>query len=398
MRHAFLFALACAALAAADRHVLPRAAGAADGSSWADALGPEAIPDLVGGGLEPGDALRLGSGTYRAAGWSLRLAGTAEAPITIQGEDTGGGLPLIEGSWAKAAPTQGAHGFVLQPGTTWLRIAGLRLHAVQYAVVASDGGLAQVAFEDLEITAVRSGFHLVGSRGGEQRSDGIVIRRCRIVGYTKRGVRLELGNRGVVVEDCIADSGGSDWSVEPFPIGFHVIGDMAESRRAKQPPRPECSEEDIVFRRCTATGNHHPNGDKYWNADGFCAESGTSRIRYIDCLASDNTDGGWDEKSIAPVFVRCRAVGNKRNYRIWSKIAPATLISCTSADAVMPGGSGDALGLWAGGPVILVDCIFSGNPKDVGYHDEAVWLGLENTIIRIPAPVPADPVEDAATE
>jgi hypothetical protein len=385
--------LSTAAFAADAHFILPAAVGSGDGSSWENAAAATALPTLLDGGLTPGAVLHIGSGTYSNLPLTVKLAGTAEAPITITGEDTGGGIPLVQGTWKKEKPTEGAHGFVIAPGTEHVNFEKMAMNAVYRAFYTPEGGLTSVSWSDIAITNVRTGFYLLGSKGGQHRSYDLAIRRCSIVGYTKRGVRLEMGNQHVVIEDCLADSGGREWAVEAFPMSFHVLGDMSNARREKVPARETCSEDDIVFRRCTAKNNWHVNGDKYWNADGFCGEGGNTRVRYIDCVATGNTDGGWDDKSVAPVLIRCHAENNKRNYRFWSKIAPVTFVGCTSSKAYKFGGSGDALGLWLGGPALLIDCTFSDNPKDVGYNDEPVWIGVENSTIRIPQVAPHVPAE-----
>lgn len=359
----------CTSCPAATVHVLPEATGTGDGSSWEHAQGATALAELLGGGLAAGDTLRLGSGAYAGTPYAVRLVGTAEQPIVIEGIDTGEGLPTITSTWTREQPASGAHGLVFEPGCAQVVVRHLRFRDCHHAIYARAGGLAHLTWEDLEIARVRSGFHLIGWAPDQERSHDLAIRRCRMIGYTKRGVRLEGGNQRVVVEDCVADSGGGEWAVEPFPMSYHVIGD----RKAKEQGREPLHEDDIAFIRCEGRNNHHYAGEKYWNADGFAAEGGCTRIRYIDCVASGNTDGGWDDKSVSPVLIRCRAFANKRNFRFWTSVGQAVLIDCISQDSHKAGGSGAACGLWYCGSVLLLRCQIT-DAREFEASGDRAWL------------------------
>ena len=314
-------------LVAADRYLLPVAAGTGDGSSWANAA---AVDDLEArwAALAPGDTLHLGSGTYAAKRTAIASGGEPGKPKTLVGHDTGGGLPVIAGTWTREKPAKGDDLFSFAKGVGHCVIRDLVIRAVRNAVVVPEGPVHDIAWSGLRISSVRSGFHLVGGGTPGQPDSGstrLRIENCRMEGYTKRGLRLVGGNHQVQVVDCLADGGGKEWSVEPFPIGFMVQGDGDNSKEAGH----GTPDHDITFERCEARNHYHDNGKGYWNADGFCAESRTFNLRYLACRASGNTDGGWDDKSRNPFLERCVATGNKRNFRFWTKEDGAMLKDCS---------------------------------------------------------------------
>lgn len=362
---ACLLVLASAVNAAdGDRYLLPTAAGSGDGSAWSDATAatPASVATALAT-LQPGGILHLGSGTYPGLSIDVHVAGEPGRPVTIQGEDTGGGLPLLVGDWDHAKPAGGALAITVRPGVHDVVIAGLRLRRWQEGVSIRDGGVHDVRFADLDMQEMRSGFELAGGTDATKPAawnERLVIERCRVVKYTKRGIRFRRGNRQVTVSDCLADAGGKDYAAEAFPMSFAIEGD----RNAGKEGREALSDHDIRFERCEARGNWNDAGPgKYWNADGFCAEHSPTGLVYIDCRSSGNTDGGWDDKSAAPHLIRCTSSGNKRNFRMWNLAAPAVFEDCTGGPAILYGGSGDAADLWVKGAITATGCHFAGDPK-----------------------------------
>jgi hypothetical protein len=206
---------------------------------------------------------------------------------------------------------------------------------------------------------------------------------CSLVNYTKRGVRIRGGCRDVFVSGCVADAGGREWAVEAFPIGFQVMGPHGV------PEGSAVRDRDVTFVDCVARNNYHDAGAKYWNADGFCAEGGCSGMAYYRCRALDNTDGGWDDKSVRPLLVECVALRNKRNFRFWGAEG-ATLVRCASAFATKRGGSGGADGLWAKGRVRAERCTFHANPSAVALEGEKARVELDHCIVSSDASVNRD--------
>ncbi|KRA84451.1 hypothetical protein [Altererythrobacter sp. Root672] len=133
--------------------------------------------------------------------------------------------------------------------------------------------------------------------------------------------RLRYQSARGVIEDVIAtcrDSGG-----DAYCVGF-ALDDQAR---------------DITYQRAAAHGFRESGSaaGSYWNGDGFTDERGNSMIRYLDCLATGCTDGGFDLKSAAVLLERCKSEGNKRNFRLWNS---GELHDCESIEPVSRGGSG----------------------------------------------------------
>lgn len=95
----------------------------------------------------------------------------------------------------------------------------------------------------------------------------------------------------------------------------------------------------ITYRRAEAHGFQETGtgSGAYWNGDGFSDERGNWAIRYLSCLATNCTDGGFDLKSAGMYLEGCIARGNKRNFRLWSS---GTLQGCRSEEPVSRGGIG----------------------------------------------------------
>lgn len=148
---------------------------------------------------------------------------------------------------------------------------------------------------------------------------------------------------------------------------------------------------DILYKQVEARDfreTERPDED-YWNGDGFSDERGNQKIRYVDCLAVGCSDGGFDLKSQDVLLERCRAVRNKRNFRLWGD---GTLRDCISENPKWYGGIGGPAHFSFHGtaPRFLIDGASvqapAGNTAPVLYVDtsEPARLTLRN--IRIDAP------------
>ncbi len=355
---AILLALALAATArGAEYHILPQGSGSQDGSDWDNAAPPVAVRRILAETVQPGDRILLGSGTYdlprnRAGNTVVPVprGGTANAPIRVLGVDTGEGQPTIEGRWRETNTRYHAHCavcFSLAQGVSHVTIEGLRIVGFMHGVTTA-GDNSQLTFKSLGIERCREGFRLA-------RTTDSTIVDCTILRYTKRGVRFETGCQRMTLTRVRADATGGDaaWPAENFPFGFSIEGDPTNR--------------DIRYFECTARNNlHRGEPEAYWNGDGFTAEKGASGVSYERCLAVDNMDGGWDDKSTAPTLIDCIALGNKRAIRIWNAQGdaehPARLTNCIGAYSVKRGGTGGTAGLWTCGHVVAERCTFHNNP------------------------------------
>lgn len=362
-RHAF-FVIALLSLTSAaparDYYATPDGAGEKSGDAWDSAMDKYALRTLLLETVQPGDRVLLGSGDYggRIDQVSylptLGRGGTKEKPIELIGIDTGRGLPRIVGKWSPKKIKYHAHswaGISIQRGVGHFRIANFRITSCMHGITTK-GAHVGLAIENVSIDTCREAILLQGV-------DDSAITRCKLTRYTKKGVNFENRCHRIVVTDTLANATGGDasgdWKCEEFPFGFIIQHDGSDAPSG-----------DITYERCVSINNLHDGDPKqYANGDGFVAESTAYGVRYVDCLAANNNDGGWDDKSKAAVLERCIAVGNKRNIRIWnvngSTDEPTLLIHCVGAHAVKRGARSDFVGLWVRGAVVADRCTFHGN-------------------------------------
>lgn len=210
---------------------------------------------------------------------------------------------------------------------------------------------------------------------GLRATDGMVIRACRFIDIGDGAIKVDQPVKGLVVEQCQAErvyrflsdaagSGGSgDASLTDFVFRQILAHDLqrgffriryGSARGLIQDVAAYGSDDaanycvgfaldgdahDITYQRAEAHGfiEAHRAANKYWNGDGFSDERGNRAIRYIDCRATDCSDGGFDVKSDGVLLDRCVAQANKRNYRLWNN---GRLTNCESHDPKWRGGSG----------------------------------------------------------
>lgn len=330
----------------ANVYVLPQGAGNKDGSSWANALdASQANLQSTWDTLPAGGILWIGSGAYSKV--SLKLSGGAPDKFKIlSGFDTGDGLPVLTGDFTRTNPKTGFIFANLAPGATHLTVRDLKLKDYSIGVYSRGGRHSDIRITNVDVTGCREGISLSGGATKTEPtvgSHGIMVADCDFLNFTKRGIRLQDGNSQVHIFRCTADAGGEAWATEPFQMGFQVGGGTV-------------GEHNISFVECVAQRSFDNQGGdpkKYWNGDGFCAESGTSNLTYTRCRAYNNTDGGWDDKSTNATLKDCVALRNKRNYRFWGTVR---LENCLSAFPVHYGGSGGASAIWARGTVTANRC------------------------------------------
>jgi hypothetical protein len=158
------------------------------------------------------------------------------------------------------------------------------------------------------------------------------------------------------MEDVLGDSMRQDF--DNFAEGVDISGNV----------------HDAVFRRCIMSNSQQTRGpDDFWNGDGFTSERNTYNILFEDCVASGNTDAGFDLKSSAVTLLRCKAYDNTANFKLWGR-RNVVMQECTSEDPVHRGGVQKARHLTApGGANILVrNCTFTDeNGGATVYHTEA---------------------------
>ena len=366
-----------------DQYVTPSGAGKKDGSDWANARAGgsdlQSALDAVG----PGNTLHLGSGDYRDVSLSIERGGASSGEmVKIVGVDTGDGPPRFTSSFDKDNPGKG--------GGVLFRLAGYvgfvsieNVQAEAYAAgIEMDGPNRGIRISNVDVSASREGIIINGGAVANDLDSGsndIVIRDGDFMHYTKRAIRLRGGVHDVQILNCHADAGGEAWATERFAMGFTVEGSKADG----------VMDHDITYENCTARNHYDNQGTKYWNGDGFSAERSVKNLTYRNCGAFDNTDGGWDIKAESPTFINCVSLGNKRNFRIWSKHeSPARLENCVIAFSHHPGGTGNANGIHLANNagVIVERCTFveNGQSIDLDGKGEPTWAKVSDSLIYEP--------------
>ena len=369
-----------------DQYVTPKGAGVRDGTSWDNARpGTQEGFSAALAALGPGCALHIAGGEYPGSiSLSLSKGGESlERPIRIVGEDRGvAGFPrpVFRGSWVRSKPSAGPVFLSLGPGAGFIGVENIEVRNYRSTLIAK-GPNNCLRIWKVDTFDCRDAFWFEGGMVAglpESGSAGIVMADCSVVRHTKKAVRTMNGVHHSKFVRCRTDAGGRDFAmaepIDAFPCGFHLLG----SYRAKDGVRR--ADHHIEFIECEADNNwHEPGPDKsYWNADGFCTESATEDIVFTRCTAKGNTDGGWDVKSVRPVFRECSGIGNKRNFRVWThKGETAFFEKCLSEGSVDFGSRGHHVGYWllGGGNAEFFNCVSRGDarPISVESHDpEAV--------------------------
>lgn len=335
-------ALACSALLASlasafatDFFATPDGAGSLDGSSWADAS-PQAEIQTLLDGLQPGDTLNLGSGTYAVSTLSLAGAGTETDRIQLIGVDTGGGYPVFQGTFNVAVVSGGSF-LVLPTEAHYWTIKNLTIRNHRFPVSLVQSGTTyerytHLLFENIACDSLEDAFRLYNA-------SNLTLKNCSAVRFTKKAFRISDYSRDIVLDGCFTDctGGDPDFPARSIPNGF-FCDDTGGAPIIH----------DITFVDCTAINTTFPQSSgSYWNGDGFSSERGAYNLLFLRCKAYDNVDGGFDNKAENVTYQDCVASGNKRGFRHWG--AGAVMNNCVSVNNYSTGGTGGANGLWVSG-------------------------------------------------
>ncbi|GGB95330.1 hypothetical protein GCM10011494_12250 [Novosphingobium endophyticum] len=154
------------------------------------------------------------------------------------------------------------------------------------------------------------------------RLTNFAVRRVTAHEVDKSMTRIRYDSHNGVIEDVTAYGSAQG---DLYCVGFQ-LDDQAY---------------DITYSRVAAHGFRESSrpADRYWNGDGFSDERGNRKIRYLSCVASECSDGGFDLKSENVYLEDCAARLNKRNFRLWSS---GELHRCISENPRHYGGTGEA--------------------------------------------------------
>ena len=190
--------------------------------------------------------------------------------------------------------------FRLVAGADHLRFVGLHFANVGDGAVRVGAPLADLGIHDVTARNVR---RFLESNPSDPATDatltGLRMSRVLVEGFSKGVVRLVGDTSDVVISDVWGDSQRQD--KDRFAMGVAIQG----------------TTHGVTLERVTMRNAQDTRpDDKYWNGDGFTAEEATYDLRFVDTVATGNTDAGYDVKANDVEFVRAMAGDNKRNYRL----------------------------------------------------------------------------------
>jgi hypothetical protein len=306
------------------------------------------------------------AGPYRMTDpiW-ISHGGMAGEPIKIMGVDSAGSpaKALITGSRTSPYPTihegfaamnPGKDVFRLNDGADHLNFSFLHFENVGNGAILVKGNIADLTLEDLIARNVTRFLE----RGFESMCTitGLTVRRVSVTGFSKSAFRLDQDTSNVIMENVLGDSMRQDF--DNFAEGVDLSGSV----------------HDVVFRRCVMRNSQQTLGsDEFWNGDGFTSEPDTYNIVFEDCIASGNTDAGFDLKSNNVTLHRCKSYGNTANFKLWGRQG-VVMEECVSENPVHHGGSQDprhVTAVW-GADILVRNCRFvDQNREAIVYHTDA---------------------------
>ena len=253
---------------------------------------------------------------------SLTHGGTAAGAITIKGVSSSGAdmdatfvSSRAETYFPKAA--RGLEVFRLLDGASNLKFANMAFEDVHTAFRLG-GALRNISLEHMTADNInRFVYNLAAGEASSATVSGLVIRDVDVEGFAKNVVSLRYNTNNVLIEDVSGDGRNIDGA--NFATGVQLEGTV-----------------HAVVVRDTKMGNITDTVNAYWNGDGFATEAGVYDIAFINTLAYNATDAGYDLKSSSTTLINAVAEGNTRNFRLWAD--DTVLENVTGKDPVYHGG------------------------------------------------------------
>lgn len=314
-------------------YVTPAGAGSKNGTSWANAAaGLGAVNGLIARAAATNPAgevwIRADLGPYevKATTFTIDKGGvSADREVRIRGVDASGNPSKAEvvgtrvEPWTITNPGSSAEVFRLNSGANYLWFSDLHAHNVGNGFVRVRMPINGLRITDC--TGKNIGRFLENNVGGGAShasiSQYLVLQRITVRGYSDAFARIAYNTQNILCEDLLGDSERQDKSAFAIGIGLRDTAGPA------------------TFRRCEMK-NHIDTSKAYQNGDGFSGERLNHNVTLEDCKASNNTDAGYDFKGDNVRLVRCSAIGNHRNYRMWGI---SYLTDCTGVGPMDNAGS-----------------------------------------------------------
>lgn len=325
-----LYTIAVSDIAAPDLNnaifIAPTTQGAGSGTSFATALPFSSIATAITQAAATGKQVLMAShlGNYTAALRTLSSGGTAGAPVIVRGCDAAGNEDAATIVGTRVSPWNpagnlGEEVFRFLAGANNLYFKNITFNNCGNGCFRFGDNVSGITIDTCNASNVNR--FIENSVSGAATSAsiaGLHVRNCLVEGYSRAFARISYASAGFLFENCFGDSLGQDGGHFAVGIGFEGTAGFGTVRG-------------------TTMRNHHDiishTVDQYYNADGYSGELDNHGIEFIDCVASGNTDGGWDFKggTIANplVFTRCTSFNNKHNYKLWGN---ANLTDCVGLD------------------------------------------------------------------
>ncbi|HWU16682.1 MAG TPA: hypothetical protein VN155_03285 [Devosia sp.] len=352
-------------------YVTPRGEGS--GTSWEDAAGIKALPQLIEMVGPGGMIALLAEGQYEVDD-GIEISGN----VTIFGanRNLGPRHARIVGTrrhWTSGRTNAAQFGgnllFRLSGNGSNLHLANLDIRNVGRVLDMSGRRARNIVIENIAFTNIRDGIY---TDGGSAVSN-VTIRNFSGRGFSKKAIRFHGRCSNWSIENCELDSGQQYG--DSFAVGIECH-DNAKGLRIVGGFTANCQEQ-------------HGDAEKYWNGDGVASERGNSDILIQNHRSYGNSDGGYDLKSEATKLVNCVSQDNKRNYRIWGGTGrrPVELQGCSSLSPRNRGGVGDTHHMWLrgveGGERWAASVVWSNGTLAGGNADIAIYAEGGNVAVHL---------------
>lgn len=354
-----------------DYYISPTGSGLNNGAGIKNAATLSQL-DLLIDRARPGDRILLlaDKGEYNISrSVNLSHGGSAAADIVIKGVSSSGAdmnATFVSDRAGKYSPraAAGEEVFRLLDGADHLTFENMAFEDVKTAFRLA-GTIEDISLRHMTADNIdRFVYNLETDRGGATVS-GLVIQDVDVTGFAKAVVSLRYDTNNVLIENVSGDSRHIDGS--NFATGIQLEGTV-----------------HTVVIKDTRMGNITDTVNDYRNGDGFATEENVYDVAFINTLAYNNTDAGYDLKSSDTTLINAVAQGNTRNFRLWAD--DTVLENVKGIDPVYHGGdSTNPSNVWlaANAKVTIKDSEFtdsSGNAFLFDLKNNRASLAISNVI------------------
>lgn len=355
-----------------DYYISPTGSGLQSGAGIRNAATLSQL-DLLIDKARPGDRILLlaDKGDYNITrSVNLSHGGSAAADILIKGVSSSGAdmdATFVSNRAANYSPKalQGQEVFRLLDGANHLRFENMAFEDVK-TVFRLAGEIRDITLSHMTAENIDRFVYNFATGDADQASvSGLVIRDVDVVGFAKGVVSLRYDTNNVLIEDVSGDSRHIDGG--NFATGIQLEGTV-----------------HAVVIKDTQMGNITDTLNDYRNGDGFATEENVYDVAFINTLAYNNTDAGYDLKSSKTTLINAVADGNTRNFRLWAK--DTVLENVSGIDPTYHGGmSTNPANIWLGANarVTIQDSEFtdaSGRSLLFDLKDNGAVLTIDNVV------------------